>query len=181
MDYLQTKSQTNGKWIEDPCWTLDENDILYYKGQIHVSNIGDLQLQVLNSKYNHVLASYLEQSKTYQMVCWDFNWLGLQEFVIDYVKSCNVYRRNKVHCHKPYRLLKQLLILPQLWESILIDFIKQLLLSGGHTDILVIVDQLTKQALFILIIKSLNTTTLAELFVRHIFFKYRVPSYVTSD
>jgi len=124
LDYLQTKSQTNGKWTEDPYWTLDKNGILYYKGQIHVFDISNLQLQVLNSRYNHVLASHPGQSKTYQMVCWDFNWLGLQEFVADYVRSCNVYGKNKVHCYKPYRLLKQLLILPQLWESILIDFIE---------------------------------------------------------
>jgi len=62
-----------------------------------------------------------------------------------------------------------------------VDFIEQLPPSEGYTDILVVVDQLIKQALFILTIRSLDTTMLAELFVKHIFSKHGVPSHVTSD
>ena len=61
------------------------------------------------------------------------------------------------------------------------DFIKQLPPSGGYTNILVVVDQLTKQALFILTIRSLNATMLVELFIKHVFSKHGVSSYVTSD
>jgi len=61
------------------------------------------------------------------------------------------------------------------------DFIEQLPLSGGYTDILVVVDQLTKQALSIPTIRSLDATMLAELFIKHIFSKHGVPSHVTSD
>ena len=131
LDHLQTKSQNDGEWTKDPCWTLDRDSMLYYKGQIHVPNTGNLQLQVLNSRYNYVLASHPGQSKTYQMVHQDFNWPGLQEFVADYIRSCNICWRNRIHCHKPYGLLKQLPIPPQPWESISMDFIKQLPPSGG--------------------------------------------------
>jgi len=61
------------------------------------------------------------------------------------------------------------------------DFIEQLPPSGGYTDILVVVDRLTKQALFIPTIRSLDATMLAELFIKHVFSKYGVPSHVTSD
>src|SRR5258707_726174 len=50
---------------------------------------------------------------------------------------------------KPYSLLKQLPIPSQPWESISMDFIEQLPTSEGFTVILVIVDRLTKQSLFI--------------------------------
>ena len=46
---------------------------------------------------------------------------------------------------------------------------------------LAVVDRLTKQALFIPTIRSLDTTMLAELFIKHIFSKHSVPSHVTSD
>lgn len=52
--------------------------------------------------------------------------------------------RNKVKYHKPYGLLKQLPIPPQSWKSISMDFIEQLPESQGFTEILVVVDQLTK-------------------------------------
>jgi len=61
------------------------------------------------------------------------------------------------------------------------DFIEQLPPLGGYTDILVVVDQLTKQALFIPTIRSLDATMLAELFIKHIFSKHGIPSHVTSN
>jgi len=61
------------------------------------------------------------------------------------------------------------------------DFIEQLPPSEGHTDILVVVDRLTKQAIFIPTVKSINAVLLAELFIKHVFSKHGVPNYVTSD
>ena len=61
------------------------------------------------------------------------------------------------------------------------DFIEQLPLSEGYTDILVVVDWLTKQALFIPTIRSLNAAMLVELFIKHVFSKHGIPSHVISD
>ena len=171
----------NGGTTEDFRWTRGEDGILYYEGQLFVPNTDDLRLQVLKANHDHVLAGHLGQSKTYQLVRWEFNWPNLREFVSDYVRSYNVCRRNKARHHKPYGLLKQLPIPPRPWESISMDFIEQLPPSGGYTDILVVVDRLTKQALFIPTIRSLDATMLAELFIKHIFSKHGVPSHVTSD
>ena len=90
-------------------------------------------------------------------------------------------RRFMTRHHKPYELLKQLPIPPRPWESISMDFIEQLPPSGGYTDILVVVDQLTKQALFIPTVRSLDATMLAELFIKHVFSKHGIPSHVTSS
>jgi len=61
------------------------------------------------------------------------------------------------------------------------DFIEQLPPSDGFTDILVIIDQLTKQAIFIPTYNTINAPELAKLFVAHVFSKHGVPSHVTSD
>ena len=45
------------------------------------------------------------------------------------------------------------------------DFIEQLPPSEGHTDILVIVDQLTKQVIFIPTHNTINAQSLSKLFV----------------
>ena len=144
-------------------------------------NTSDLWLQVLKTKHDHVLAGHPGQAKTYQLVRWDFNWPNLREFMSDYVRSCTICGRNKARCHKPYGLLKQLPIPPRPWESISMDFIEQLPPSGGYMDILVVVDWLTKQVLFIPTVRSLNATMLAELFIKHVFSKHGIPSHVTSD
>jgi len=61
------------------------------------------------------------------------------------------------------------------------DFIKKLLLSSGFDTILVIVDWLTKQAIFIPAHDTIMSMDLAHLFILHVFSKYGIPSHVTSD
>ena len=61
------------------------------------------------------------------------------------------------------------------------DFIEQLPDSNGFTSILVVVDQLTKQAGFIPTHDMITSAQLANLFVMHVFSKHGVPSHVTSD
>ena len=61
------------------------------------------------------------------------------------------------------------------------DFIEKLLLSFRFDTILVIVNQLTKQAIFILAHNTITSVDLACLFVLHVFSKHGIPSHVTSD
>jgi len=61
------------------------------------------------------------------------------------------------------------------------DFIEQLPESQGYTDILVVVDRLTKQAMFTSTRRSIDANGLAEIFVRNVFSKHGVPAHITSD
>ena len=105
----------------------------------------------------------------------------MREFIKNYVETCGTCMRNKSRRHRPYGLLQQLPIPLQPWESISIDFIKQLPESLGYTDILVVVDRLTKQAIFIPTQRSIDAVGLAEIFVKDVFSKHGVPAHVTSD
>jgi len=42
--------------------------MLYYEEQFFVSDTGNLWLQVLKTKHDHMLAGHPRQSKTYQLV-----------------------------------------------------------------------------------------------------------------
>ena len=61
------------------------------------------------------------------------------------------------------------------------DFIEQLLKSSRYTTVLVVVDHLMKQAIFIPTHDTITSADLAKLFVLHVFSKHGVPSHVTSD
>ena len=88
---------------------------------------------------------------------------------------------SKPQHHKPYGSLKQLPIPEQPWNSISMDFIEKLPSSSGFDTILVIVNQLTKQAIFIPAYDTIMSADLACLFILHVFSKHGVPSHVTSD
>src|SRR6266446_7153343 len=101
--------------------------------------------------------------------------------VKDYVASCATCAHTKSPRHKPYRKLKQLPIPSQLWSSISMDFIEQLPASEDFSTILVVVDRLTKQVIFIPSHDTVNALQVAWLFLTHIFSKHGVPAHVTSD
>src|ERR1700731_707049 len=86
--------------------------------------------------------------------------------------------RSKVRMHKPYRLLQQLPILEKPWNSI---FIEQLLEFGGFTSALVVVNQLSKQGIFIPTHDTITSLDLVKLFIMHVFSKHGVPSHITSN
>jgi len=61
------------------------------------------------------------------------------------------------------------------------DFIKKLLSFSRFDTILVIVDWLTKQAIFIPAHDTIISSDLVHLFILQMFSKHGVPSHVTSD
>jgi len=61
------------------------------------------------------------------------------------------------------------------------DFIKKLPSSSGFDTILVIVNWLTKQMIFIPAHDTITSADLAYLFVLHVFSKHSIPSHATSN
>ena len=171
-------------WLSDKTnsrWSVDEAGFLHLDNRIYVPDSDDLHLRVLRSKHDHPLAGHFGQNRTLELIHCEYTWPGLRSFVKDYVQSCTSCARAKTPCHRPYRLLKQLPVLEKPWNSISMDFIEQLPNSSGFTAILVVVDRLSKQALFIPTHNTITSPELAKLFLLHIFSKHGVPAHVTSD
>src|SRR5258707_4706327 len=101
--------------------------------------------------------------------------------VKDYVASCATCTCAKSPRHKPYGKLKQLPIPSRPWSSISMDFIEQLPDSKGFSTILVIVDHLTTQVIFIPSHDMVNAPQVVRLFLIHVFSKHGVPAHITLD
>src|SRR5258705_9701445 len=95
--------------------------------------------------------------------------------------SCTTSTRAKSVRHKPYGKLKQLPIPSRPWSSISMDFIEQLPASEDFSTILVVINHLTKQAIFIPSHDTVNAPQVVQLFLTHVFSKHGVPSHVTLD
>ena len=164
-----------------PPWSRNTSGQLFFQNCLYVPDITDLCLWALHTFHDHTLADHLGQTKTQQLIQHEFAWPKLRTFVADFVCLCNSCGRNKSRQHKPYEPLSQLPILPQPWESISMDFIKQLPPSEGYTNILVIMDCLTKQAIFVPIHNTTDAQMLADVFILDVFSKHSIPSHVTLD
>src|SRR5258707_5894024 len=141
-------------------WTEREGHLLFHE-QKYIPNKGTLWLHTIHDHHDHPTAGHFRETETMELICCNYHWPGLRHMVGDYIRLCTSCARTKVMHHKPYSLLKQLPIPSQPWESISMDFIKQLPASEGFTAILVIMDRLTKQSLFILTHDTVDTPQLA--------------------
>ena len=61
------------------------------------------------------------------------------------------------------------------------DFIEQLPLSNGFTAILVVIDRLSKESVFIPTTDNATAIDVADAFVTHVFLKHGIPLHVSSD
>ena len=160
---------------------MDPNGLLLLDNRIYIPSAGNRCTCILQYNYDHILARHFGQNKTLELVRCGYFWPSLYTDVQQFCKSCVICMWSKLQRHKLYRSLKQLPISEQPWNSISMDFIKKLPSSSRFDTILVIVDQLTKQAIFIPAYDTITSADLACLFVLHVFSKHGIPSHVTSN
>ena len=164
-----------------PRWSTDETGYLHLDGCMYIPETNNLRLRVLRYKHDHPLSGHFGQNRTLELIHHEYTWPGIRTYVKDYVKSCTACTQAKTPCHQPYGMLKQLPVPDQPWNSISMDFIEQLPSSSGFTAILVIVDRLSKQVIFVPTHDTITSPELAQLFLLHVFAKHGVPAHVTSD
>ena len=165
----------------DGWWSTDPNSLLFLNNRIYVLSAGNLRTHVLQYNHDYILTRHFGQNKTLELVCCRYSWPSLCTDIQQFCKSCVTCIRSKPQRHKPYRSLKQLPIPEQLWNSISMDSIEKLLSFSGFDTILVIVDWLIKQAIFIPAHDTITSMDLAYLFVLHVFSKHSVPSHATFN
>ena len=162
--------------MSDAYWTVSDDGLLRHDNHIYVPDANDLWLQVLQDKHDHVLSGHFGQGKTYDVVRHKYYWPNLWPFVVEFCKSCVMCKHSKAPRHQPYGYLTQPPIPERPWDSI-----EQLPSSVGFMAILVIVDRLLKQAVFIPTHDMITLAKLAKLFVLHVFSKHGVLNHITLD
>ena len=156
--------------------------ILYKQGKVCIPpSASALILTILQQYHDSPLAGHYGVTRTQALVGQYFEWRGMATAVEAYVRSCDACQRNKVVRHAPFGLLNPLPIPSQPWSSISLDWITDLPPSNYHDAILVVVDRLTKQALFIPTTKSLPASDVASLFLQHVVRVHGIPESIVSD
>src|SRR5258708_18920953 len=116
-----------------PGWEL-RDEHLWFKGHTYIPK--PIHLQLICNHHDHPMVGHFGHHKTIDLIHCSYHWTRLTQMVKQYIQTCTVCAHSKANQHKPYGFLKQLPIPPHPWESISMDFIKQLLTSEGHTAIL---------------------------------------------
>ncbi|MBW0508835.1 hypothetical protein O181_048550 [Austropuccinia psidii MF-1] len=99
----------------------------------------------------------------------------MNQFIKDYVSSCQQCSRNKNIHHRKFGLLKPLQIPSGPWNSLSMDLITQFPLSNNFDSILVAVDRFSKMEIFIPTYGAITSLELARIFISHVFSKHGLP------
>jgi len=102
--------------------------------------------------------------------------------VAGYVAKCSICQQVRVEHRKPAGLLQQLPIPEWKWEMITMDFVSGLpKRKRGNNAIWVIVDRLTKFALFLPVKMTDSVDKLAKIYVNEVVRLHGVPTLIVSD
>jgi len=104
----------------------------------------------------------------------------MNECIINFVRSCPEYQRNKASRHQPYGLSSPLELPYAPWQSIAMDFITELPVSEGCDQLWVIIDRFTKMAYFIPLTEK-TAADFAIIFAQEVWRHHGLPTDIVSD
>ncbi|MBW0557061.1 hypothetical protein O181_096776 [Austropuccinia psidii MF-1] len=165
-----------------PDYSLEpQAKLLLFKDRVVIPSNEELQLNILQKRHDSPLAGHPGKEKTLKLIKRDCYWAGMNQFIKDYVSSCQKCSRNKNIHHKTFGVLKPLPLPSGPLNSLSMDFITQLPLSNNFDSILVVVDRFSKMAIFIPTYGTITALDLAQIFISHVFSKHGLPVSIVSD
>src|SRR5437667_1473928 len=156
------------------------NDRLFYRGNLVVPNSEPLRFKILEFAHDAAVAGHPGRAKTYEIVQRAYYWPMMHDFVRRYVRSCPTCARGKSWHAKKQGVLRPLPVPMRRWRDISIDFVVDLPSSNGYTNVMVVVDRLTKMR-HMIPLKSLDVIEVAEAFIRNVFKLHGLPDTIISD
>ena len=105
----------------------------------------------------------------------------MDEWIRNYIPSCDTCQRNKSSRHAKYGLLQPLDTPYAPWRSISVDFIVALPESEGKNQIMVVVDRFTKMGHFIPLIGESSAKNCADAFLQNVWKLHGLPDEIISD
>jgi hypothetical protein len=157
--------------------------VLTYEGRIYVPANDSLRGKVICLFHDNPESGHFGALKTTEPVSRDFSCPVIDTRVRKYVSGCEVCHRIKAPRHARYGINMPLETPSHPWEGVRMDFVTDFPEStaSGYTGILVIMDRLTKMAIYLPWRNAIDSPELARLFFEHVICKRGVPDNIVTD
>jgi hypothetical protein len=149
---------------------------------MYILEDGDIQSIILKEAHRALYCVHLGVKKMYTDMRKLLLWVGMKRNVVHFITKCLECQQVKVDHHHSTSLLQPHDVPMSKWEVISMDFVVGFpLTSHRHNAILVIVDNLTKSALFIPVRDTYDVTDVARVFVSEVICLHGIPKNNISD
>jgi len=116
-----------------------EDDMVTYERRLYIPDNNSLKLKVTYQYHDAKVAGYFGQDKTLELMKRDYYWPNMEDWVRNYVRTCDACQRNKTIRYKKHGKLVPLPIPYQPWEQISMDLITDLSNAKGYNQCWVVV------------------------------------------
>ncbi|GJT01081.1 putative reverse transcriptase domain-containing protein [Tanacetum coccineum] len=143
---------------------------------------GDLRTVIMHESHKSKYSIHPDSDKMYQDMRKLYWWPNMKADIATYVCKCLTCVKVKAEHQRPSGLLVQPEIPQSKWDNITMDFVTKLPKSSqGYDAIWVIVDQLTKSALFLPMRETNTMEKLVRMYLKKVVTRHGIPISIISD
>lgn len=175
---LLTKLSLNSSAV--PNFELHEG-LLKFKGKIWLGNNTTLEQTMILAMHNSAVGGHSGIPVTYHRLKQLFSWPGMKRSVHEFVTACAICQQAKPDRSKYPGLLQPLQVPEGSWQTVSMDFIEGLPLSGGKNCIMVVVDKFSKYSHFLPLKHPFTAAVVAKVFMQQIYRLHGLTLAIISD
>ncbi|GKD76701.1 putative reverse transcriptase domain-containing protein, partial [Tanacetum coccineum] len=143
---------------------------------------GDLRTVIMHESHKSKYSIHPGSDKMYQDMKKLYWWPNMKADIATYVSKCLTCAKVKAEHQRPSGLLVQPEIPQWKWDNITMDFITKLPKSSqGYDTIWVIVDRLTKSAIFVPMRETDPMERLARMYLKEVVTRHGIPVSIICD
>ncbi|GJV10538.1 putative reverse transcriptase domain-containing protein [Tanacetum coccineum] len=143
---------------------------------------GDLRTVIMHESHKSKYSIHPGSDKMYQDMKKLYWWPNMKANIATYVSKCLTCAKVKAEHQRPSGLLVQPEIPQWKWDNIMMDFVTKLPKSSqGYDTIWVIVDRLTKSAIFMPMRETDPMDKLARMYLKEVVMKHGIPVSIICD
>ncbi|GJZ31865.1 putative reverse transcriptase domain-containing protein [Tanacetum coccineum] len=143
---------------------------------------GDLRTVIMYESHKSKYSIHPGSEKMYQDMKKLYWWPNMKADIATYVSKCLTCAKVKAEHQRPSGLLVQPEIPQWKWDKITMDFITKLPKSSqGYDTIWVIIDRLTKSAIFVPMRETDFMEKLARMYLKEVVTRHRIPVLIICD
>ncbi|GKA12780.1 putative reverse transcriptase domain-containing protein [Tanacetum coccineum] len=143
---------------------------------------GDLRNVIMHESHKSKYSIHPGSDKMYQDMKKLYWWPNMKANIATYVSKCLTCAKVKAEHQRPSGLLVQAKIPQWKWDNIAMDFITKLPKSSqGYDTIWVIIDRLTKSAIFMPMRETDPMDKLARMYLKEVVTKHGIPVSIIYD
>jgi hypothetical protein len=170
------------KLKQETPFQLREDRILAMQKRVYIPEDKDLKENIPREAHESRLTVHPGSTKMFKDLKEYYWWPMMKEEIAEYVAKCAICQQVKAEHKRPAGELQPLPIPEWKWENITMDFVSGLPKSKkGNDAVWVIVDRLTKSALFLPMKMTDSVDKLAKLYVSEVVRLHGVPVSIVSD